>query len=99
MGDLEAVFIARQAHLDEHDVDGVMSFFAPDAVFAGRAVGDLFEGQAAIRDFVGEWFGATAGLGMIYTFDEFLRPAIQSGALVPVLHEWWENFSGPFLYY
>ena len=42
---------------------------------------------------------ATAGLGMIYTFEEFLRPAIQSGALVPVLHEWWEHFSGPFLYY
>ncbi|WP_031362021.1 LysR family transcriptional regulator [Caballeronia sordidicola] len=42
---------------------------------------------------------ATAGLGMIYTFEEFLRPALQSGALVPVLHEWWESFSGPFLYY
>jgi DNA-binding transcriptional LysR family regulator len=42
---------------------------------------------------------ATAGLGMIYTFEEFLRPAMQSGALVPVLHEWWESFSGPFLYY
>jgi DNA-binding transcriptional LysR family regulator len=42
---------------------------------------------------------ATAGLGMIYTFDEFLRPQIDSGALVPVLHEWWEHFSGPFLYY
>lgn len=42
---------------------------------------------------------ATAGLGMIYTFDEFLRPQIDSGALVPVLHEWWEHFPGPFLYY
>ncbi len=40
---------------------------------------------------------ATAGLGVIYTFGEFLRPAIQSGALVPMLHEWWESFSGPFL--
>jgi DNA-binding transcriptional LysR family regulator len=36
---------------------------------------------------------------MIYTFDEFLRPQIDSGALVPVLHDWWEHFSGPFLYY
>jgi len=42
---------------------------------------------------------AKAGLGMIYTFDEFLRPHIDSGALVPVLHDWWEHFSGPFLYY
>jgi ketosteroid isomerase-like protein len=42
---------------NQRDVDVVMSFFAPDAVFAGRALGDLFEGQAAIRDFIAEWFG------------------------------------------
>jgi len=42
---------------------------------------------------------AVAGLGVIYTFEEFLRPAIQSGTLVPVLQDWWQSFSGPFLYY
>lgn len=42
---------------------------------------------------------ATAGLGVIHTFDEFLRPQLDSGALVPVLEDWWEHFSGPFLYY
>ena len=42
---------------------------------------------------------AAAGLGLIYTFEEFLQPALESGALVPVLHDWWQSFSGPFLYY
>ncbi|WP_341318625.1 LysR substrate-binding domain-containing protein [Paraburkholderia sp. IMGN_8] len=42
---------------------------------------------------------AIEGLGIVYSFDEFLRPAIESGALIPVLPEWWQSFSGPFLYY
>lgn len=25
--------------------------------------------------------------------------AAESGKLVPVLEEWWQSFSGPFLYY
>jgi len=46
-----------------------------------------------------ELAGAVAGLGVICTFEEFLRPALDSGALVPVLTDWWQSFSGPFLYY
>jgi DNA-binding transcriptional LysR family regulator len=42
---------------------------------------------------------AIAGLGIIYSFDEYLRPAIDSGALVPVLARWWQSFRGPYLYY
>ncbi len=42
---------------------------------------------------------AVAGLGLIYMFEEYLQPLIKSGALVPVLAEWWQSFSGPFLYY
>jgi DNA-binding transcriptional LysR family regulator len=42
---------------------------------------------------------AVEGLGIVYSFDEFLRPAIERGALVPVLEEWWQSFTGPFLYY
>jgi ketosteroid isomerase-like protein len=34
-----------------------MSSFAVDAVLEGRALGDIFEGQAAIRAFVEGWFG------------------------------------------
>src|ERR1700756_765912 len=42
---------------------------------------------------------AIAGLGIVYSFDEFLRPAIEQGALAPVLGEWCQTFTGPFLYY
>ena len=42
---------------------------------------------------------AKAGLGMIFTFEDFLRDALASGELVQVLPEWEEAFSGPFLYY
>jgi len=42
---------------------------------------------------------AIAGLGIIHTFEEVLLPAMQAGALVPILEDWVTEFSGPFLYY
>ena len=42
---------------------------------------------------------AIDGLGIIYLFEEWLRPHLDSGALEPVLESWWQPFSGPFLYY
>ncbi len=42
---------------------------------------------------------AIAGNGIIYLFEEWLRPHLNSGALQPVLEPWWPRFSGPFLYY
>ena len=42
---------------------------------------------------------AVAGLGLILTFEDFLRPELASGALVAVLEAWTPDFSGPFLYY
>jgi len=42
---------------------------------------------------------AVAGLGIIHLFEDWLRPALNSGALMPVLEPWWQSFSGPFLYY
>lgn len=42
---------------------------------------------------------AIAGLGVISSFEEFLAPAMRSGQLEPVLEDWWQSFSGPFLYY
>jgi DNA-binding transcriptional LysR family regulator len=42
---------------------------------------------------------AVAGLGIIFSFEAYLAPALASGALEPVLEEWWQSFSGPFLYY
>lgn len=42
---------------------------------------------------------AIGGGGIVSLFEDWLRPAIDSGALQPVLPEWWQAFSGPFLYY
>ncbi len=42
---------------------------------------------------------AIAGTGIIYLFEDWLRPHLASGALEPVLEPWWQRFSGPFLYY
>lgn len=42
---------------------------------------------------------ALAGTGIIYLFEDWLRPHLDSGALEPVLEPWWQVFSGPFLYY
>lgn len=37
--------------------------------------------------------------GVVYLFEEWLRPALDDGRLVPVLEPWWLSFTGPFLYY
>lgn len=42
---------------------------------------------------------AVAGGGIVYLFEDWLRPALDSGSLEPVLPDWWQPFSGPFLYY
>ncbi|HWA62036.1 MAG TPA: LysR family transcriptional regulator [Caulobacteraceae bacterium] len=59
--------------------------------------GPLLVRPAAAADlYVG---AAIAGLGIVHLFEDSLRPALDSGALEPVLEPWWETFSGPFLYY
>lgn len=42
---------------------------------------------------------ALGGVGIIYTFEEYLRPHLDQGRLQPVLQEWWDSFDGPYLYY
>jgi DNA-binding transcriptional LysR family regulator len=42
---------------------------------------------------------AIAGLGVVYHFEDWLRPYFDRGSLVPLLEPWWQRFSGPFLYY
>jgi DNA-binding transcriptional LysR family regulator len=42
---------------------------------------------------------ALAGTGIVYLFEDWLRPHLDSGALEPVLKPWWQRFPGPFLYY
>ncbi len=42
---------------------------------------------------------AKAGSGIVYLFEDWLRPHLASGALEAVLEPWWSSFPGPFLYY
>src|SRR5215510_12459160 len=42
---------------------------------------------------------AIAGIGIIYLFEDWLRPHLDSGKLEPILEPWWPRFPGPFLYY
>jgi DNA-binding transcriptional LysR family regulator len=42
---------------------------------------------------------AIAGTGIIYLFEDWLRPHLDRGELEPILEPWWQHFSGPFLYY
>lgn len=46
-----------------------------------------------------ELAAARGGLGIIATFEDFVRPYLKSGELVEVLPDWQQPFSGPFLYY
>lgn len=42
---------------------------------------------------------AIAGSGVILLFEDWIRPYLDSGALEAILQDWWQPFSGPFLYY
>ncbi len=42
---------------NRRDLDAVITSFAPDAVFEGRGLGDIFEGRPALRSFLENWFG------------------------------------------
>lgn len=70
----------------EFERNGEIIRVVPD----GPLVGSVVELKVA---------AAIAGLGLIYTFEEFLQPYLASGALVPVLADWWPSFPGPYLYY
>jgi len=59
--------------------------------------GPLIVGIGATVDLAVE--AAVAGTGIIYLFDDWLRPYFERGELEPVLEPWWPTFSGPFLYY
>ncbi len=61
------------------------------------ASGPLVFGLGTATDLAVE--AALSGAGIIYLFEEWLQPHFASGALVPVIETWWQEFEGPFLYY
>jgi DNA-binding transcriptional LysR family regulator len=73
----------------------------PDWEFekAGRVVkvaatGPLLSAHSAVQI-----KAAIDGLGFVMTFEDYVRDAVRSGALVSVLEDWCAPFPGPFLYY
>jgi DNA-binding transcriptional LysR family regulator len=42
---------------------------------------------------------ARSGRSMISTFRNWMEPDLRSGALLPVLEEWWPRFEGPMIYF
>jgi len=59
--------------------------------------GPLVASFGGATDFAIE--AAVAGCGILYLFEDWLRPHIDRGELVPVLEPWWLRFSGPYLPY
>ena len=74
---------------------------SPDWEFerGGKAVMIGPDGPIAATNVEIEVQAAVAGLGIVYTFHEFLDAALQRGDLVEILHEWSVSFPGPYLYF
>jgi DNA-binding transcriptional LysR family regulator len=79
-------FASGVMHPWEFERDGEIVKITPTARVIANSI-DL-EISAAIQ-----------GLGLIATFEGFVAQELKSGALVPVLEDWLQPFSGPFLYY
>jgi DNA-binding transcriptional LysR family regulator len=65
----------------------------------GESVRVRPEGRLVAESNEVEVAAAVAGLGVIFTFEEFVAAELARGTLAPVLPDWWQSFSGPFLYY
>ena len=66
------------------DIDAVMSFFAPDAVFEGRFGGfDLYEGRAAIRGSLDDWFSSFTDVR--FEVEEFV--VLDDGVVLAVVNQ------------
>jgi len=70
----------------EFERDGEVVRVTPDGPFIGTDI-DI------------ELSAAISGIGIIFAFEGFLTPLFADGRLEPVLPDWWQAYSGPFLYY
>lgn len=59
--------------------------------------GPLIAGVSGAADLVVDM--AVAGSGVVSLFEDWLRPLLDDGRLEPVLPDWWQSFTGPFLYH
>lgn len=107
--------VAAPAYLERHGVPlhprdllhhrAILHRFASGRVTSWRfeREGEVFAVNppaALIADTIDlELAAAKAGLGIIVSFEDFLIDDLQSGALVQILPDWIDTFSGPFLYY
>jgi len=65
----------------------------------GRAVRIAVNGPLVSTNPEMELSAAIRGLGLIYTFEDFLAPALADGRLVEVMLDCAQSFPGPYLYY
>lgn len=42
---------------------------------------------------------AISGAGVVYLFEDWIKPALDNSSLQPILSDWWQSFSGLWLYY
>ena len=73
----------------EFEKDGEIVRIAPEPT--------LIVSTAGAMDLAVE--AAIDGAGILGLFEDWLRPALDDGRLEPVLEDWWQSFSGPYLYY
>lgn len=66
-------------------------------LFKVDPTGPLIVGLGATTELAVD--AAIAGSGIVYLFEDWLRPFMQRGELEPLLEPWWPRFSGPFLYF
>jgi DNA-binding transcriptional LysR family regulator len=66
---------------------------------AGRVVKVAISGPLVSTHSTLQVKAAIDGLGLVMTFEGYVREVVQSGALVSVLDDWCAPFPGPFLYY
>jgi DNA-binding transcriptional LysR family regulator len=86
---IRARFAGRAVSAFEFERNGELVIVDPPTQLVVQAGGGSDLGVSA----------AIAGVGIISLFETWLRPHFESGALEPVLEDWWESFPGPFLYY
>ena len=79
------------------DEPGAWEFAREGEVLRLDPPGPLVVGIGAATDLGVD--AARAGTGIVYLFEDWLRPFMDRGELEPVLQPWWPSFSGPFLYY